>query len=126
MREVDIDHLGNLHKDWTQGLEFYHLEFIILQDRLDEIAADNTGKEVSEKIEYFQNHIIIHRNYIDELRHYINGSIHKMGEELLKTGVFINENTAIEHMKLNEQYITEEKMISELRYSFNRFAAEWM
>lgn len=126
MKQVNIKHICNLHNEWLRGLEFYEQELNIMQERLDEISTDNTGKEVREKIEYFQNEIIIHRNFIDELRGYIHKNLRSMEEQLLKTEVFVTENTAIEHEKLNEQFLTEEKMVNELRHEFNRFAAEWM
>jgi len=126
MKKVNIKHISNLHNEWLRGLEFYAIELNIMQERLDEVAAGNTGKKVAEKIEYFQNEIIIHRNFIDELRHYIHSNLQKIEDELLKTEIFVDQNTAFEHKKLNEQYLTEEKMINELRHEFNRFAAEWL
>ncbi len=126
MKQINIEHVGNLHTEWFRGLDFYGLELNFMQERLDEVASGNTGREASERIDYFQNEIIIHRNFIDELRHYIHENVKKMGNELLKTKVFVDENVAAEHEKLHEQYLTEEKMIKDLRQEFNRFAAEWL
>jgi hypothetical protein len=126
IKQVNIKHISNLHNEWLRGLEFYGQELFILQERLDEIATDNTGKEVLVKIDYFQNEIIIHQNAIDELKHLIHANIKKIEQQLLKTELFVEENTAIEHEQLGEQYETEEKMINDLRHEFNRFAAEWM
>lgn len=50
MSNINIKHIKNLHNDWLRGLEFYKQEIEILQNRLDEITADNTGKEASEEI----------------------------------------------------------------------------
>ncbi|MGZ3778859.1 MAG: hypothetical protein ACXVAZ_14450, partial [Mucilaginibacter sp.] len=68
MKHINIKHIDNLHNDAIRALDFYWQELIIIRHRLEEIAADNTGHEVSEQIEYFQNELTIHNEQIDELR----------------------------------------------------------
>jgi hypothetical protein len=97
-----------------------------LQKRLEEIAADNTGKAVAQQIEHFQNQFLIHSNYLDEIKHRIKIDIRKIGQQLHKTHVFVTEEAAVEYDNVNEQYITEEKIFNDLRHEFNRFAAKWM
>ena len=126
MSNINIKHIKNLHNDWLRGLEFYKQEIEILQNRLDEITADNTGKEASEEIENFQNQLIIHRHAIDELIHLVHTNSNAIGTQLIKNDAFVDLNIAIEHDKLNEQYLTEERMFNEMRQRFNRFAARWM
>ena len=58
MKEINIKHISNLHSDALRGLDFYKQEIGILKKRLEEIAADNTGHEVAESIERFQNPIL--------------------------------------------------------------------
>jgi hypothetical protein len=126
MNQINVKHITNLNSESLRGLDFYKQELGFLQERLDEIAADNTGKEVAEKIEYFQNQLIIHRRAVDELRHLIKGNNKSIERQLAETDAFVSEYTAVEHQKLNDQYLTEEKLFSEMRHDFNRFAAEWM
>jgi len=95
-------------------------------ERLEEIAADNTAKELSEKVEHFQNQFLIHGSYLDELNRHIHANDKNIEEKLLRTKVFVSESIAAEHKHIHEQHQTEEKMFNDLRHEFNRFATEWM
>lgn len=126
MTQINIKHIANLNDDCLRGIEFYKQELKILKGRLEEIAADNTGKEVSEQVEHFQNQFLIHSNYLDEIKHRIKTDIKSIELQLHKTHVFVNEDTAIEYDNVLEQYLTEEKIFNDMRHEFNRFAAKWM
>jgi len=126
MKQISIKHITNLHNDWLRGLEFYKEDLRIVQERLDEIAGHNTGKEVGEQIEHFQNQLLIHNSHINELRHRIEANLKTIHMLLDSSGNYVTEYTAAEHLNLNDQYLTEEKLINELRHDFNRFAAKWM
>lgn len=126
MSQINIKHFKNLNSDCLRGLEFYTQELGILQERLEEIARDNTGKEASEGIEHFQNQFIIHREKIDELKHLLHVNDKNIEADLLKTEVFVDESIADTHRNLYQGYLTEEKIFNELRHEFNRFAAKWM
>ncbi len=126
MSQINIKHIKNLNNDCLRGIEFYKQELGILQERLEEIAADNTAMEVREKVEHFQNQFLIHGNYLDELKHYIHANDKSIEHELLRTEVFVSESIAAEHKRIHEQYLNEEKIFNDLRHEFNRFAAEWM
>jgi len=126
MSQTNIKHVAHLDNESLRGLEFYGQELGILQERLDEIAGDNTGKEVGEKIEHFQNQFLIHRDAIDRLKHQIRANTKNIELEVVKTDPFVDLDSANQHESLNEQYLTEEKMFNQMRQEFNRFAAEWM
>lgn len=126
MTKINIKHIKNLNNDCLRGLVFYQQELGILKERLEEIAADNTGKIVSEKVEHFQNQFMIHNYYLDELKHLIHHNDKEIELQLLKTVVFVDEDIADKHDQLVEKYQTEEKIFNDLRHEFNRFAAEWM
>ncbi|MGZ3757247.1 MAG: hypothetical protein ACXVAY_07545 [Mucilaginibacter sp.] len=126
MTKINIKHITNLNNDCLRGLAFYQQELDILRGRLEEIAADNTGRIVAEKVEHFQNQFMIHSYYIDELKHLIHANDKAIESELVKTSVFVNEEIADKHDQLVDKYHTEEKIFNELRHEFNRFAAEWM
>jgi len=59
MKEINIKHIHNLHTDALRNMDFYKQEIAILTNRLEEIAADNTGHEVAGKVEHFQNQFLI-------------------------------------------------------------------
>lgn len=126
MKEINIKHITNLHSDALRGLDFYKQEITILEKRLEEIAADNTGHEVAERVEYFQNQFLIQNNNIDELKHGIHENIQNIEDQIRQTGAYVKVNTAGENIELYDQYISLEKVINEIRQEFNHFASKWM
>ena len=126
MKEINIKHITNLHSDALRGLDFYKQEITILKKRLEEIAADNTGHEVAERVEYFQNQFLIQNNNIDELKHVIHENIQNIEDQIRQSGAFVKINTAAKNFDLYDQYIGLEKVINEIRHEFNRFASKWM
>lgn len=126
MKQINIKHIPNLHSDALRGLDFYEQELNILQERLEEIAADNTGREVLEKVEHFQNQFIIHRQVIDDLRHSFHKNKVAIELQVVEKAGFVGENALDDNKDLYEKYVTEELIFNEMRHGFNRFAAEWM
>ncbi|MGN6180913.1 MAG: hypothetical protein ACTHNW_17150 [Mucilaginibacter sp.] len=126
MKKVNVKHIRHLNSESLRALDFYNQELSFLQERLEEIASDNTAKEVQEKVEYFQNQLLIHQSAIDELKNLITTNNRRLELELLKTDPFVDEPLAKEHKNLYSDYKTEEKLFNDLRHEFNRFAAEWM
>ncbi len=126
MKELNIKHITNLHSDALRGLDFYKQEITILKKRLEEIAADNTGQEAAERVEYFQNQFLIQNNNIDELKHGIHENIQNVEDQIRQSGAYVKVNTAGENLELYDQYISLEKVINEVRHEFNRFASKWM
>ena len=126
MKELNIKHITNLHSDALRGLDFYKQEITILKKRLEEIAADNTGQEAAERVEYFQNQFLIQNNNIDELKHGIHENIQNVEDQIRQSGAYVKVNTAGENLELYDQYIGLEKVINEVRHEFNRFVSKWM
>lgn len=124
--QVNIKHIKNLNNDGLRGIKFYKDELSILQERLQEIASDNTAHEVQEKVEHFQNQFLIHENYLEDLIREIHANDQDIESELLLTGNMVSEHVAAAHSQIHERYLNEEKIFNELRHEFNRFAAEWM
>lgn len=126
MKDINIKHITNLHTDALRGLDFYKEEIMILKKRLEEIAADNTGHEVSEKVEYFQNQFLIQGNNIDELKHQIKENVKNIEHQIQESSGLVKVNTAGKNIDLYDQYLVLEKIINEIRQEFNRFASKWM
>lgn len=126
MKEINIKHFANLHVNTLSSLTFYEQEIDILKKRLEEIASKNTGNEVSEGIEHFQNQLIIHREKIDELKHAFHSNLHGIEVQLFETTAFADEDLLEINEQLFDQYLAEEKLLNELRHEFLRFAAKWM
>jgi hypothetical protein len=114
------------HLDYLNRLEFYTEEIAILKERLNEVTAKNTDKEVLKQVEHFQNQFIIQRNNIDELKHTI-----KIHENELQMEVAKNP-TAVDHRKVSVDDKTQDFMryfeqnFNELRKEFNLFLRDWM
>ena len=66
-----VAHCGNDHSAWLKSIDFYKGEFALMDRRLLEIAAKNTGAAVMLQVAHFQNQFIIQRNNMDELKHLV-------------------------------------------------------
>jgi len=126
MKEVNIKHIANLHADALRALDFYKQDIQILKKRLEEIAADNTGHEVSQKVEYFQNQFLIQSNNIDELKHNLNQNLGKVEDQIKASAGFLDQSTVTENAAIYDQYLTLEKIVNDIRHEFNSFASRWM
>lgn len=126
MKQHHIKYIAPLHHEWLRGLEFYTLELHILQERLEQIASGNTGRETAEGIEHFQNQVLIQREYMAGLKQRLHKNLEKMGNESAQEAGHLKTATISDFEQLQEQYETEEKLANDLRKEFNRFAAKWL
>jgi hypothetical protein len=112
--------------EWLNKLKFYKDEIKIIQHRLEEIAGKNNNKEILALVEQFQNQLIIHRNTIDEIQHNVIISEDKLHQEIERNPVATDHRKTEYHLAEKEELQTFEKVFSELREHFNRFASKWM
>ncbi|HEY9000738.1 MAG TPA: hypothetical protein VIM89_05265 [Mucilaginibacter sp.] len=126
MKQINIKHIASLHTTTLNSLTFYEQEIDILKKRLEEIASKNTGHEVSEGIEHFQNQFIIHSEKIDELKHAFHSNLQALEVQILETTAYADEGSLDDNEHLYDQYLMEETLLNELRHEFLRFAAKWM
>ena len=126
MKQINIKHIASLHTNTLNSLSFYKQEINILKERLEEIASKNTGHEVSEGIEHFQNEFIIHAEKIDELKHAFHSNLQTLEAEILETTAYADEAALESNEQLYNEYLMEETLLNELRHEFLRFAAKWM
>ncbi|HWY37424.1 MAG TPA: hypothetical protein VNY73_02625 [Bacteroidia bacterium] len=111
---------------WANKLFFYKDEISIMENRLREIAAANTAKEVMARVEHFQNQLIVQRNNIDAIKHALS-----QNDALLEKSIEANP-TATDHRKM--AYHTEEretmeafeKNFNELRSQLKQFLTQWL
>lgn len=112
--------------EWLNTLKFYKDEIKIIQHRLEEIAGKNNSKEVLGLVEQFQNQLIIHRNTIDEIQHRVIISEDKLQQDVERNPVAADHRKTDYHQAEKEELQIFEKLFSELRENFNRFASKWM
>ena len=119
--------MNNAHNDWQRSLDFYKSELGILKDRLTEIAGKNSHKEVLTQVEHFENQFKLQTYNIQALNHDIKAHVKIISKEAeaSKAG-YVDGELSAQHRILGQRYESEEKIVNELRHSFNQFAAEWM
>lgn len=114
------------NKEWMNSLLFYKDELNIMKERIKEIAAKNSSKDLLAKVEHFQNQLIVQSNNVDTLKHEINLSNDAITEEIKK-----NEKRA-DHLKLEDHALIREQMqgftkaFNEFRQEFNQFLNKTM
>jgi len=126
MKQINIKHVASLHTNTLNSLAFYEQEIEILKKRLEEIASKNTGHEVAEGIEHFQNQFIIHQEKIDELKHAFHTNLQTLEVQILETMAYAGDDTLAANEQLFDEYLMEETLLNELRHEFLRFAAKWI
>lgn len=126
MKKTSIKHLTFAHQTCLRGLEFYEIEIRFLQERLEEIAGDNTGHAVAGQVEHFQNQLIIHQEQIDQLKHCLQVNLDQVAAELKRSENFVLQATVDAANQIAADYETEEKLFKEMRRAFYHFAEQWM
>jgi hypothetical protein len=69
---------------------------------------------------------LIQINNIDDLKHRINENIKAIENQVKNSAGFVDPKLADENTGLYDQYLTDEKIINDIRQDFNRFASKWM
>ena len=111
---------------WTNSLQFYKDEIVILRERLSEIAAKNTNKEILAEVEHFQNQFIVQRNNIDELGHSIKMNEKGLVKEVNANPVAVDRRKVDSHENESDFISYFEKNFAELRTDYNKFLSKWM
>ncbi len=114
------------HLDYLNRLEFYTEEIAILKERLSEVTAKNTDKEVLKQVEHFQNQFIIQLNNIDELKHNIKIHENELQMEVAKNPTAVDHRKVIVDDKTQDFMRYFEQNFNELRKEFNLFLRDWM
>ncbi len=127
IKKISITHLSNAHNSWLRSLDFYKHEIGILRGLLTEVAQKNTGAPVMKEVEHYENQFTIQVDNIDRLAHDIKVNLDNAGKAVQGSSAgYIDGGIVDQHSLLGDQCATEEKIINELRHSFQRFASEWM
>ncbi len=126
MKHLNIKTITDLHNDALRGIDFYTQELGIVQQRLQEIAEANTATPVLMAVEHFQDELIIHNRELSALMAAFHKNHRKLEQQLVELAGYADEAVFNENDDLYERYVTEEKMVNELRHDFNRFASRWL
>lgn len=125
-KKESIIELHHEHTEWINKLNFYKDDLIVFNNRLSEIAAKNSNKEILAEVEHFQNQFIIQNNNIDQIKHVINLDEDKIKKEINSNPIAVDHRKMEDHPKERDLVDTFEKNFNSLRTEFNKFAAKWM
>ena len=122
-------HIGDLHFElnlWLNEFKFYKDEIAIFNHRLEDIVSRNTGMEVMQELEHFQNQYIRQIEVIDELRHEVKQHENALEREALANPTAIDHVLFDDQTELREQVEQFKKIYNELKGEFMRFLSKWM
>ena len=122
-------YIGDLHFElnlWINDLRFYKDEIKIFNNRLEEIVAKNTGLEILQELEHFQNQYIRQNEVIDELRHEIKQHENMLENEAKDNPVAVEHRYFEDHTELRDQMVQFMKIYNELKSEFMRFLSKRM
>ncbi|MEX1188936.1 MAG: hypothetical protein WED33_06740 [Bacteroidia bacterium] len=114
------------HREWLNTTAFYRDEVKIMQNRIEEIASKNTGKDVLVQVEHFQNQLIIQTSTLDQLEHDIKKHENELAELIKANPVASDHRRAQVHPEHADAMATFEKMFNELRQELIRFLSKVM
>lgn len=119
--------MSDEHTSWLSALDFYKQELGVIKNRLTEVAGKNTSHAIAGDIEHFENQVKVQFENIDILRHEINDNLSKAaGQAKENIAGYVDSGLLKIHDGQKEQFASLEKVITELRQDFNRFASKWM
>ena len=106
------------NKTWLRLLEFFKQENTVLKNRLAEVLDHKNNKEFLALEEHFQNLFIIKDEFIDELRHDVNGQVQALSN---KERMTLDQKIIKKQEKLRNELEYLEKDFSKLKNDFNRY-----
>jgi BMFP domain-containing protein YqiC len=119
-------HIGTLHQqhvNWKEELLFTRDELNFFEKRLEEIAAKNTDKNTSTKVEHFQNQFIIQREQIDTLLHHIEEHEKEIAQFAEDHPVAVDHHLFQSHSDMIEKMKTFHDLYQQLKAEFLHFVA---
>lgn len=126
---MDTKSIGELHAehtDWLKRLDFYTDEIAIMKNRIAEIAAKNTSKDVLVNVEHFQNAIIVQKNNIDEIRHSIKDHDNYLENRVEENHVSADKRQVHDHPKMRDNFNSFETNFNSMRHELNQFLSKVM
>lgn len=108
------------NRTWLRLLDFLKQENTVLKNRLAEVLDHESSKEFLAQAEHYQNLFIIKDEFIDELRHDVNGLVQSL---TAKFNGKLDEKMLKKQEKLRNEMEYMEKDFTKLKNEFNRYLA---
>ncbi|GAB2816661.1 hypothetical protein [Ferruginibacter profundus] len=126
MQTTSIKKVSGNHDEWKNTLGFYKDELMICKKRLLEVVSKNTGKEIMQMVEHFQNQFLVQSENIDILSHDINEHMKRMATEIQSHAGHVDKEELPVHFLLKDRFETEQKVFTHLKEEFQQFLAKVM
>ncbi|MDF1517105.1 MAG: hypothetical protein RQ864_04110 [Lutibacter sp.] len=114
------------HKQWRRELFFWEDEIKSFRNRLKELAARWTDKEVLAQLEHYQNQFIIHENVINEMQDDINVHETSIAASTKKEGDVLDTILVKNHIAFRNRMETQRNIYNTLKKEFFRFLSKYM
>jgi hypothetical protein len=119
-----IKEIHLLHTEWNSVLDLTRDEILSFENRLEEIAKANTGKEMLAQVEHFQNRFIRQKEVVDELRHDIREDELRIAENVKENNVAVEHRKVEENFELKDRVHVFQKIFNEIKSEFLLFLAK--
>lgn len=107
---------------WLRSLEFLRQENSHLKNRLAEVVDGSTDRDFLAQAEHFQNQFIIKDEYLDEMRHDVNGQERNLQQgEVHRRETGMDERLRQLQRRLRGQMDYLEREFTGLRNQFNDY-----
>lgn len=114
------------HNEWLNKLSFYQDELAVMQNRITEIAARNTGNDVMAMVEHFQNQFTIQSAAISNFRHEIKRHENEIENSVKDNPVAADHRKGNDHSAEKENMAQFETIFSDLKKELNAFLSKTM
>lgn len=114
------------HKQWRRELFFWEDEIKSFRNRLKELAARWTDKEVLAQLEHYQNQFIIHENVINEMQDDINVHETSIAAHIKKMEDVLDTILVKNHIEFRNRMETQRNIYNTLKKEFFRFLSKYM
>ena len=121
MVQVDISQLSGECNVWREKLRNYREEFSSDEAKLRQVAGQPLSKEQLQDVEHLHNQFHIQLINIHDLKQSIKAHDRKINFEKAMFNGSANEDSLVQHEKLQEEYQGLEETLESLREEFNTF-----
>lgn len=123
MVTTDIAQLSRECNAWRETLRSYRDEFGQLKHRLQDLAGNQTNRDVLLEIEHLDNQFHIQLINIHDLKQAIKLHHRRLSNEMAdNTGQNLADDTSNDHERLFNDYQQLESTLTEVKQEFSQFA----
>jgi hypothetical protein len=119
--EKYISEMHNDHKFWHSQLLLAKDQLTSFQNRLEEVNAANTNKEILAQVEHFQNQFIREIEVMDELIHDINSDELRLAENAKANNIAVEHRKTTGDTELYDRMKSFNKIFNDLNSEFILF-----